>query len=169
MNIPKLAIKNYHIVCTVFLMLLVASWLNFTTTARTEFPIIDVPTVAVVAVVAGADVENMETHFLTPMEEALGALADVEDIRSHISGNVINVQISFEYGVDMDKKLNQAQSMLNFIRKDLPQDLVDLQVNKASTNFTSILNLAILPQAVPFDRAVQEAKNVQKIIRLAAS
>lgn len=165
MNIAKFAINNYHIVCTVFCILLVASIINFNTVPRTEFPVIDVPTITVVAVISASNVEDIETHFLSPLEEAINVLGDIKEIRSTITGNVISIQIRFVHGVDMDKKLSDAKSAVNFIQKELPPELVQLNVEKASTNFTSIMNLALVPNNVPKNIVEQEAKRIQKIIR----
>ncbi len=164
MNIPKLAIQNYHIVCTAFFMLLLASVLNFINTPRTEFPIIDIPAVSVRAVVA-ADIENMETHFLSPMEEVLHGLDDVKDIRSIISGNLISIMIDFTPGIDVNKKMDKVKNALAFIRKNLPNGLGEIVVTKSSTNFASVLNLALVPNNVSGEQLEKEAKRVQRIIR----
>lgn len=165
MNIPKAAIKNYHIVCTVCFILMVASIINFGTTPRTEFPVIDIPMVAVIAQVAGTNVENIETQFLTPIEEALDELDNVEDVRSDITGNMILIDIGFTHGVDVEEKLSQTKSIINFIRKDLPGQLLGLNIYNYATNKASILNLALVSDQLPDAVLENEAKRVQKTIR----
>ena len=165
MNIPKLAIENYHIVCTVFAILLVASIINFNITQRTEFPVIDAPTIAVIAVIAPTNVENIETNFLTPLEEGLFELDDVEDIRSDITGNIVVISIELTHGVDLEKKLTETKNIVNFKRKDLPENLIDLNVYKSSTNSFSILNLALVHDQLNPEIIEEEASRLQKTLR----
>ncbi|MEM9821015.1 MAG: efflux RND transporter permease subunit, partial [Bacteroidota bacterium] len=165
MNIPKLAIKNYQFVIAAFVMLAAWALINFTTVPRTEFPIVDSPMVTVHAILMGSNVENMEVHVLTPLEAGLQALGDIKDLRSKISGHVISINIAFNYGVDIDEKLNKTQGLLSGMRRTLPKELIELSAHKASTNFAAVLQLALLPKSISYAQLEKEAKKIQKSIR----
>lgn len=63
----------------------------------------------------GATPEQVMDELSIPYEKAVESLEDVKAVYSTSSSNVSQVQVEYEYGVDMDEKKRQLESALDNI------------------------------------------------------
>ncbi len=106
-----------------------------------SIPNISVPYLIVMGVYPGATPEQVMDDISIPMEKAIEGLEDVKAVYSNSSSNVSQVQVEYEYGVDMDEKKRQLESALGEVT--LPEDAQEPSIMAISMNMMPIVALSI--------------------------
>ncbi|MFC3193826.1 efflux RND transporter permease subunit [Marinicella sediminis] len=91
---------------------------------------------------AGTPAE-VERSITRPLEEAIATIGDIERLNSNSGTNGANVNIQFASGVDVDEKAMLIKEQIDLVRKDLPDDVRYIRVNKAEAGEDSIMRLRI--------------------------
>jgi multidrug efflux pump len=86
-------------------------------------PQIDIPTIQVQAVMAGASPEDMAISVATPLERRLGQIADVTEMTSQSSVGSTRIVLQFGLNRDIDGAARDVQAAINASRVDLPTSL----------------------------------------------
>ena len=86
-------------------------------------PQVDVPTITVSAVMAGASPETMASSVATPLERHLGTIADVTEMTSSSSLGSTNITLQFGFNRDIDGAARDVQAAISASRADLPAAL----------------------------------------------
>ena len=86
-------------------------------------PSVDVPVIAVSAVMAGASPETMSTSVATPLERHLGVIADVDEMTSSSSVGTTRITLQFTSSRNIDGAARDVQAAINAARADLPAAL----------------------------------------------
>ncbi len=164
MNIPKFAIDNYQFTITAFVFLLVLGLSSYFGMPRSEDPIMDFPGVTVIAIYPGATPKDIESQVAEPIEEGINELDDVSEIVTEISDGVAVVRVEFTYGIDPDDKFDEVQAKVTGLRKDLPEDLYSIEIQKQSTSTVAIFQLALVSPTASYAQLEAEAERLQKIV-----
>jgi len=106
-----------------------------------SIPNISIPYLIVMGVYPGATPEQVMNEVSIPMEKAVEGLEDVKAVYSTSSSNVSQLQIEYEYGVDMDEKKRQLQSALDNVK--LPEEVNEPTIMAISLNMMPVLALSI--------------------------
>ncbi|MGM9926020.1 MAG: efflux RND transporter permease subunit [Bacillus sp. (in: firmicutes)] len=106
-----------------------------------SIPDISVPFLMVMDVYPGATPEQVMDDVSIPMEKAIEGLEDVKAVYSNSSSNVSQVQVEYEYGVDMDEKKRQLESALDGVT--LPEDAEEPSIMAISMNMMPVVALSI--------------------------
>ncbi|MDA3890892.1 MAG: efflux RND transporter permease subunit [Salinivirgaceae bacterium] len=142
MNIPKIAIKNYHFTLVVFLMITlfgVSSYLNM---PKSEDPYTEFHTTTILVINPGSTPEDMETLIVNPIEETLNEIDGVKNITTSIQNGVSFSFVEFLIGEDYDKKHQEVIQKVNEVRDDLPSTIYNIDIAQPS-----VLNVAIYQMA----------------------
>jgi len=86
-------------------------------------PSVDVPVIAVSAVMPGASPETMSTSVATPLERHLGVIADVDEMTSTSSVGTTRITLQFTSSRNIDGAARDVQAAINAARADLPAAL----------------------------------------------
>jgi len=86
-------------------------------------PSVDVPVIAVSAVMPGASPETMSTSVATPLERHLGVIADVDEMTSTSSVGTTRIVLQFTSSRNIDGAARDVQAAINAARADLPAAL----------------------------------------------
>jgi multidrug efflux pump subunit AcrB len=106
-----------------------------------SIPDISVPYLIVMDVYPGATAEQVMEDISRPMEQNIEGLEDVKAVYSNSSANVSQVQIEYEYGVDMDEKKRELEAALDNVT--LPEDAEEPSVMAISMNMMPVVALSI--------------------------
>ena len=106
-------------------------------------PEMEFPTLTVATTYQGVAPEEMETLITRPIEEAVGALAGVEKIRSSSSEGQSSVRISFTWGTDLNEAASDVRTRLDRLRRILPEDADPPTLFKFDTTQFPIMFLAV--------------------------
>ena len=167
MSIPKLAIHNHQITLIVFVLLLVLGLNSLFQMPKLEDPVVEIPSIFVVAIYPGANPQDVESQVVDPIEEAVNELDDIGELTTTIRDGVSVTEVEFEFGVDPDDKLEEVQRKINNVKADLPADLYDLDVFQVSTSTVAIYQMALSSKLATYqllkDEAVDLKKEIEKV------
>jgi len=132
-------VTTYMMIATILLLGVIA----FFRLPVDLMPEMEFPTLTVATTYQGVAPEEMETLITRPIEEAVGALAGVEKIRSNSSEGQSSVRISFTWGTDLNEAASDVRTRLDRLRRILPEDADPPTLFKFDTTQFPIMFLAV--------------------------
>lgn len=106
-----------------------------------SIPNISVPFLVVMGVYPGATPEKVMDELSIPLEKAVEGLEDVEAVTSTSSPNVVQLQIEYAYGIDMDEKRRQLQTAVDSVT--LPDGVDEPTIMSISLNMMPVVALSV--------------------------
>ena len=107
------------------------------------YPDVDFPTVSIVTTYEGVSPEDIETLITKPIEEAVAAVEDVEEVTSSSREGLSFVMVQFKWGKAMDIASLDVREAVDFVAPYLPEDADDPFIFKFSTSAMPILFLGV--------------------------
>lgn len=144
MRLTAFAVNRFQFTLVVFFLLVAIGFYAFTKIPRQEDPHFDIPIVAVIAVLPGADPVDMEKLVAEPIEDALDSLDDVKKTWSQIEAGVAVVRVEFDWSKDAEKKYDEAIREINTVRAELPKEVRSLDIIKANPGNVNIVQFALV-------------------------
>ena len=102
---------------------LLAGVIAFRLLPVSPLPAVDFPTISVSAQLPGASPETMAATVATPLERALGQIADVTEMTSNSSLGQSRITLQFDLNRDIDGAARDVQAAINNARSLLPSGL----------------------------------------------
>ncbi|MFN8178034.1 MAG: efflux RND transporter permease subunit [bacterium] len=167
MKLAEFSVKNWQFTIVVFVMLAALGFVAWTNIPRLEDPPLTFPSYSIVAVYPGASAEDLERLVVTEIEKKVDQLENVKQISSSIKAGVASVWVEFNEGQDVDEKYGEVVREMNALRPKLPDELVRLDVNRASTLNVNIVEVALVSETAPYHVLDSLAKSLED--RLAAT
>lgn len=140
-GLVNFVLKNKLAVWLLTIIITVSGIYSGTKMKMESIPDISIPYLIVMGVYPGATPEQVMDEISIPMEKAIEGLEDVKAVYSTSSSNVSQVQIEYEYGVDMDEKKRQLESALDGVT--MPEDAQEPSIMAISMNMMPVLALSI--------------------------
>jgi HAE1 family hydrophobic/amphiphilic exporter-1 len=107
------------------------------------YPDITFPTVTVVTNYEGVSSEDMETLVTRPIEEAVAAVEDVDEVTSYSREGVSVVMVQFKWGKDMDVASMDIRERVDYVKPFLPDDADEPFIFKFSAADMPVMFIAI--------------------------
>ena len=167
-RITQFFIDRYQLTVVLFLMLAAMGWASWQNIPKAEDPVIPIPTYLVVAVYPGARPADVEQLVVDPIEERIGELDGLDNVRSEVEDGLAVMRIEFEYDADVDEKYDEVLREVNALRPSLPQDLYSLDVNRVSANEVNIAQVALVSETLPYHELEQRAERLEERIEAVA-
>ncbi|MCL4113412.1 UNVERIFIED_CONTAM: hypothetical protein GTU68_051215 [Idotea baltica] len=104
----------------------------------------------------------MEELVADPIEEELYQLEDIKKIESTIKDGLLVMLVEFNFGVNVDNKNNDITREINKLRGDLPDGLVELNVERASSSDVAILQTALVSETASMQLLNDLAEDLEK-------
>jgi multidrug efflux pump subunit AcrB len=104
-------------------------------------PDVSIPYLMVMDVYPGATPEKVMEDVSMPIEKAVEGLEDVKAVYSNSYSNMSNIQVEYEYGVDMDEAKRELQSALETV--NLPEAAQEPTVTAISMNMMPVAALSV--------------------------
>jgi multidrug efflux pump subunit AcrB len=133
MNFSSLSIKNPIPAIMLFVLLTLAGLLAYRANAVQDFPDIELPIVTVTAVLDGAAPAQLETEVARKIEDSVATLQGVKNIYSRVLDGVATVTVEFILEKNIAEGVNDVRDAVARIKADLPPEMRDPTVTKAST------------------------------------
>ena len=133
MNFSSLSIRNPIPAILLFILLTLAGVLSFRAMGVQDFPDIELPIVTVDASLLGAAPAQLETEVARKLENAVATLQGVKNLYTRILDGQVSVTIEFILEKNASDAVNEVRDAISRVRADLPADLRDPAVSKAST------------------------------------
>ncbi len=133
MNFSSLSIKYPIPAILLFVLLTLAGLWAYQANGVQDFPDIELPIVTVAASLPGAAPAQLETEVARKIEDSVAMLQGVKNIHTRILDGVAYVTAEFNLEKDGAEAVNDVRDAVARIRADLPAELRDPTVTKAST------------------------------------
>ena len=147
MNFSSLSIKNPIPAIMLFALLSLAGLLAFRGSVVQDFPDIELPIVTVSASLPGAAPAQLETEVARKIEDAVATLAGVKNVATRVLDGSASVTVEFVLEKPINEAVNDVRDAVASVRADLPSDVRDPSVAKASTAGRAVLTFTA--QAAP--------------------
>lgn len=140
-SLVNFVLKNKLAVWLLTIIVTAAGIYSGTKMKMESIPDVSIPYLIVMDVYPGATAEQVMEEISIPMEQTIEGLEDVKAVFSNSSANVAQLQIEYDYGVDMDEKKRELESALDNIV--LPEAAEDPSIMALSMNMMPVLALSI--------------------------
>ncbi len=133
MNFSAYSIKNPIPALLLFVLLTLAGLLAFKANVVQDFPDIELPIVTVVASLPGAAPAQLETEVARKIEDAVATLQGLKNLYTTVLDGEVTVTAEFVLEKNLSDAVNEVRDAVARVRAELPSDLRDPAVTKAST------------------------------------
>lgn len=133
MNFSAFSIRNPIPAIMLFVLLTLAGLLSYRATAVQDFPDIELPVVTVVANLPGAAPAQLETEVARKIEDSVATLQGVKNIYTRVLDGEATITVEFILEKPLAEAVNDVRDAVARVRADMPADLRDPSVTKAST------------------------------------
>lgn len=116
-----------------FVLLTLAGILSFKATIVQDFPDIELPIVTVSAPLSGAAPAQLETEVARKIEDAVASLQGVKNVYTKVLDGDVEVTVEFVLEKVISDAVNEVRDAVATVRADLPSEMRDPTVTKAST------------------------------------
>ena len=129
-NISSWCIRNPVPPIVLFIGLMLAGLLAFRSMTVTSDPDIDFPAAYIVVSQPGAAPSEMETQVTQKVEAAVRGVTGVDEIDSSVHEGSSETFVQFQIGTPVDRAVNDVRDAISQIRGDLPDGILEPQVQR---------------------------------------
>jgi multidrug efflux pump subunit AcrB len=133
MNFSALSIKNPIPAIMLFALLTLAGLLAYRANPVQDFPDIELPIVTVTAVLDGAAPAQLETEVARKIEDSVATLQGVKNVYTKVLDGVATITVEFILEKQISEAVNDVRDAVARVKADLPGEMRDPTVTKAST------------------------------------
>ena len=133
MNVSSLSIQNPIPAIMLFALLTLAGLLAYRANPVQDFPDIELPIVTVSAVLSGAAPAQLETEVARKIEDSVATLQGIKNIYTKVLDGSVTVTVEFILEKPIAEAVNDVRDAVARVKADLPAELRDPTVTKAST------------------------------------
>ncbi|MFM9976578.1 MAG: efflux RND transporter permease subunit [Sphingomonadaceae bacterium] len=129
-NISAWSIRNPVPPIVVFIAITLAGILSFIRMDVNNNPDVSFPAAQVVVVQPGASPTELETQVTQRVEAALRSINGIDSMSSYVSEGSSRTFVQFTIGTPVDRAVNDVRDALSNIRGDLPEGILEPQVQR---------------------------------------
>lgn len=157
-------VRRWQFTLVLFALFTLLGLNAFSAIPRTEDPQFPSPFMSVRTVMPGATPAEMEQLVSKPIEDALDALDDVQEVRSTSADGTSQVRVEFTWGTNTDRKYDEVVREVNALRSRLPAGVSRMDVQRARTIEVSIMQVALVSEHLPMRRLEKTADRLREAI-----
>ncbi len=133
MNFSSLSIKNPIPAIMLFALLTLAGMMAFKANPVQDFPDIELPIVTVTATLDGSAPAQLETEVARKIEDSVATLQGIKNIYTTVLDGVSTTTVEFILEKPIADAVNEVRDAVARVKADMPAELRDPTVTKAST------------------------------------
>ncbi|USX21987.1 efflux RND transporter permease subunit [Oxalobacteraceae bacterium OTU3REALA1] len=156
MNFSSLSIKNPIPAIMLFVLLTLAGLMAYKANPVQDFPDIELPIVTVTATLDGSAPAQLETEVARKIEDAVATLQGVKNIHTTVLDGVSTTTIEFVLEKQISDAVNDVRDAVARIKADMPAELRDPTVTKASTAGRVVLTFTAAAAQAPGEKMDQQ-------------
>ena len=112
-------------------------------------PDMDMPMELVMVTWPGADADSIDRLVTQPIEEECETLSDIDSVNSYTFDNYTMVQLTYNYGVDMNEVYSDLKSAMDTLMPSLPEDCEEPMIMELSADMVSAMMIsAVAPEGM---------------------
>lgn len=143
MSVTRTSVKRPLTIIMVFLVVLLFGGIGYSKMPANLMPDIEIPVSLVMTQWPGAGPEDIDEQISKPIEKSLSSISNVKTTVSKSSEGVSIVVAQFEYGIDVDEKLNDIRSKVDTVKMTLPDDVDNPSILKMDMNAHAIAQVVV--------------------------
>ncbi len=143
MNLSDLSIKRPIFISMIILAMTIFGAIAYKELGVDLFPKIDFPVITIVSALPGADPETMEKTVTEVIEEAVSTINSIKHLRSTSAEGISQVVVEFDLEKNIDVAYQEIQSKIGTVRKELPNDLKEIVVEKFDIDSAPIMAVIV--------------------------
>jgi len=161
-KLAEVCIRRPVFAAMLVLSLVVVGAASYVRLGVDRFPSVDLPTVSIRTLLAGASTEEMETEISKRIEEAVNTIEGIDELRS-ISGPGSSVVIvTFNLDRDIDAAAQDVRDRVATVLRLLPDDATPPIISKFDNDSQPVLTVAMAGQR-PLRELTELADRVVKV------
>ncbi len=143
MFLSDLAVKRPVLATVIILIFAVLGLVGYLGLPINLFPEVEFPMVTVTTTYLGAGPREIETLINIPMEDELGTLAGLRNIRTIAQEGVSFIMLEFELGTDVDVAAADTRDSVALVEPQLPDEADRPLIQKFDIGAMPVLSLAV--------------------------
>lgn len=158
MNIAEFSVRQTVLVNLLFFVCLLGGLVSFSLTPVEYFPDINLNSVNIVTVWTGASADEVERLVTQKLEEELGRVSDIDEMRSTSSADLSTVVIEFDEflsEIEYEAALNDVRAAIDRVR-DLPADAEEPFVTEIKSSEFPAVSIAVVDVGQVGEQALRE-------------
>jgi HAE1 family hydrophobic/amphiphilic exporter-1 len=144
MKLPSIAVKNPVLTAVCFIAVVILGLFSYSKLSVDLLPNIETNSLLVMTAYPGANANDVENNISRPVENTLNSISNLKHITSSSKENVSIVNLEFEFGVDIDMKMNDVRDKLELLKTALPDDAQNPIIFKFGANDIPIIILSVI-------------------------
>jgi multidrug efflux pump subunit AcrB len=152
MNFSSLSIKNPIPAIMLFALLTLAGLMAFKANPVQDFPDIELPIVTITATLDGSAPAQLETEVARKIEDSVASLQGVKNIYTTVLDGVSTTTVEFILEKQIADAVNEVRDAVARVKADMPAELRDPTVTKASTAGRVILTFTAAASRAPGEK-----------------
>ena len=144
MILSDICIKRPVFASVIALMIAVFGVFSFQQLSTREYPDISPAQVSVSTSYPGASADIVETRITQVIEGELSGIEGIKAMRSRSIDGASSINIEFNLGRDIDEAANDVRDYVSRVRRRLPDDARDPQINKADSDGRPIIYISLV-------------------------
>jgi len=164
MKIAEFSVRNSQFTFILFCFVMALGVGSLMNMPRAEDPKFAPPGYNIVIVYPGAGPAEVESNITDKLEARLGALENIDRMRSLSFNGVMVLTIEFLHGQDPEKKYEEVIREVNATRPELPQDIYRIQVQRFSSSDVAILQGGVVSENASWADLRREAERLEESV-----
>lgn len=168
MSLPRLAVTRPITTLMLLVTVLVVGGLSVIRLPLEFYPKLSIPFVAVVVPYPNSNPTQVEKTVARPLEEVLATLPNVKKLRSTSDADQCQIQLEFDWGLDLDVLRVLVREKVDQVEARLPPDIGDIQIYSFNTSDIPVIQSRISAPGVDLSRNYEllETRVVNRIRRV---
>ena len=142
-DLPSVSIRRPVLIVVLNILIAIAGIAALMGVEVRELPDVDRPVVGVSASLPGGAPETVDAEVTSILEGAAARVSGVRNINSQSEENSARISIEFNPGVDLDVVAAEVREAVNQVRRELPDDVEQINVRKADNDARSVLDIVV--------------------------
>lgn len=142
-DLPSLSIRRPVLIVVLNILIAIAGIAAIMGVEVRELPDVDRPVVTVRANLPGGAPETVDAEVTSVLEGAAARVSGVKSIRSQSEENSARTVVEFRPGVDLDVAASEVRESVNQVRRELPEEVEQVNVVKADDDARAVLDIAV--------------------------
>ena len=161
MNLSRIALKRPVTTFMVVLCLVVLGLVSLTRLSLDMYPDISFPHLWIRIPYPSSTPEEVERLIVMPVEEAIGRINNLKNIRSTASSDVASIGVELKWKTNMDSAMLEIREALDMVRAELPDDVENIYIYRFQSTDRPIIRCSV-SMPVARDRLYEVVEKVIK-------
>lgn len=133
MKLPELGVRLPVFTTIVLISVLILGGISYSLIPLDLLPEIEQPAISIITPYLGVSAEDIEKLVTKEIENTVNSVGGIDKITSQTKDNISVVALRFKWGTNLDAAVNDVRSVLEFAKRDLPNDIEPPQIFKFNT------------------------------------